>query len=727
MLSCKLQSLTWNSDGQLETPRALSRFPVHPNDSGYLTSGSESASGPRSPGFIKSARSHHKVGSSQQHTALQNGPARRPGLAPLALNNERIRSNSESVLQATQSNRTKRMGIIPKKHTDLDALDESRVHRNSFHLRGQSHSSALRNVIQAADYTEEDANRSNNKQNGTFVRRLSSVPEQRQQISSGDDVIESAKGVLYSLHLVQPYLSSMVRLVKDNRSKRSSLDRYQRQASVQLGHLDQSLHDLSVTVNKSNNAKRAARKTVCKATRACIVVYGNIAGLLLENVKQLVVDGDPKYIRTLMLLLYGSLNEERNARRRLVSKRGAPKNSLGHLPDIQQSTKEPSTVTRDDALTPTQEHPKTGRRWVNDDDGHQSLNHTNLAAVLGSQRSPPVSSTASSRANSRSNSRVGFHYNSTTSSFVSTPKSGESFGGSLLVPRSRSGSVTVNLERSRQAQIEQDQFERIYITLNKAAEQGLQVIPYLEPRFLDNLERARKQYAPLEIRTLWTTIVSRTRLCGEMSDSLKRRLQHLKLNDTEARNAPDFWRLAVRFVDTYGNLLASLREARQLNQIDPDLRHRLRPVHKSTIEAGTLIKNSPWNKHTTESQPPSQIHSRAPTPVQNGYPPPQMQTQTMPPPVPNSNTANYQGPNHRRANGSNGSATGSTTSPYNTSVPATPLSAALGPAAQATVPSTPASGGGSMAGVFEGNVFQRADNLLLQGQTPVFRRQVGAP
>ncbi|KAL9629387.1 MAG: hypothetical protein Q9164_006903, partial [Protoblastenia rupestris] len=83
---------------------------------------------------------------------------------------------------------------------------------------------------------------------------------------------------------------------------------------------------------------------------------------------------------------------------------------------------------------------------------------------------------------------------------------------------------------------------------------------------------------------------------------------------------------------------------------------------------------------------------------------------------------------HRRtANGSNGSVTAPTTSPFNTTVPATPLSAALGPAAQATVPTTPASGGGSMAGMFEGNVFQRADNLLLQGQTLVFRRPGGAP
>ena len=699
---------------------------MHPNDSGYLTSGSESASGPRSPAFIKSARSHQRV-ASNQYNALQNAVPRRPGLAPLALNSERNRSNSESVLQVTQSNKSKRMGMVSKKHTELDAPDETRAHRNSYHLRGQSHSSALRNVVRPGDYSEGDATSPNGSQRGTFIRRLSSVPEQRQQLNMRDDLIEGAKGVLYSLHLVQPYLSSLVTLVKDNESKRSSLERYQYQASVQLEHLDQSLHDFGGTACKSKNVKRVARKIVCKATRACIVVYGNIAGLLLRNVGQLIRDGDPKYIRTLMLLLYGSYNEERNARRRLASKQRAPQDTLKSLASTKQAPEKPSRVNRDDALTPTQEHPKTRRRWKNDSIGQQTLNHANLAAVFSSQRSNPSYSTASSRANSRSNSRAGFYNSSTTNSVVSTPKSGDSFGGSLLVPRSRSGSVAVNPERARQAQIEQDHFEKIYITLNRAAEQGLQVIPYLEPRFLDSLERSRKQYTPLDIRNLWTTIVSRTRLCGDMSESLKRRLQHLKLNDADARNAPDFWRLAMRFVDTYGNLLASLREARQLNQIDPDLRHRLRPVHRSTCDAGILIKNSPWNRFTTESQPPSRVHSRPPTPVQTGYPTTHVQTQMMPPPLPTPTTATHQGHQRGRTNGSNGSIAGSSTSPFTPSVPATPLSAALGPAVQATVPSTPASGGGSMAGMFEGNVFQRADNLLLQGQTLVFRRPGGAP
>jgi hypothetical protein len=55
---------------------------------------------------------------------------------------------------------------------------------------------------------------------------------------------------------------------------------------------------------------------------------------------------------------------------------------------------------------------------------------------------------------------------------------------------------------------------------------------------------------------------------------------------------------------------------------------------------------------------------------------------------------------------------------YITPVPATPLSAALGAAAQATVPNTPnqvpPGPGGQHTGPFAGNVFERADRLLQQ-------------
>jgi hypothetical protein len=63
-------------------------------------------------------------------------------------------------------------------------------------------------------------------------------------------------------------------------------------------------------------------------------------------------------------------------------------------------------------------------------------------------------------------------------------------------------------------------------------------------------------------------------------------------------------------------------------------------------------------------------------------------------------------------------AAASNSSPYMASLPPTPLSAALGPAAQATVPlatastTTTTTASASRNGLFSGNVFERADSLL---------------
>ena len=724
-------------DAPLETPRALSRFPVHPNDSGYLTSGSESAAAPRSPGFSKPSRSHHRMNSSQFSASQHNGP-RRPGLAPLALGNERNRSNSESVLQATQNNKSKRMGMVKKKQTELEVLEETRANRNSFHLRGQSHSSALKNVTLAGDPDSGNEVSRYSGQKGTFLRPLSSVPEQKQPTNVYNATLEGAKGVLYSLHLIQPYLAPLVSLTKNNKSRRSSLEGFR----LQLEHLDQSVlgYNSAASIGKP---PRLTRTRVCSATRASIDVYMEVAGILLDNLDYIVSSADPKHVRTLMLMLYGSWNEQRNARRQLAVKTNAPKNTLKSLRSAQEDTSKSLRsahetsrelqLNRDDALTPTQDYPKPERRWRNGSNGSNGtngqhpFNQLNLASMMSSQRTTPSHSNFSSRSVSRSNSRAGFNYSSIVNPVAGTPRSGDTFASAgAFLPRSRNGSISIYPDRVRQADPERQQFERILAMLDSAVSQGLQLLPSLEATSHKKLDTARRQWQPMDMQNLWTIILDRVRTCAELSKSLKRRLQYARVPNPEVRTSPDLWQLQTRFVDSYTNLLGTLREAQSLNQVDPELRNQLRPIHKTMKEVSSLIKASPWDPLTKPSRSPSIVSSRAPTPVQHGYPmPPPIQTQMMPPPpIPPPSMSTHQHYQHRRPNGSGESATSSVTSPNNGSVPATPLSAALGPAAQATIPSTPATAG-SMSHIFSGNVFQRADNLL-QGQT-MFKRPSGVP
>ena len=121
-------------------------------------------------------------------------------------------------------------------------------------------------------------------------------------------------------------------------------------------------------------------------------------------------------------------------------------------------------------------------------------------------------------------------------------------------------------------------------------------------------------------------------------------------------------------LQTYTDLVVRVKEAKaSTNLLPTEVILILRPLQKAIKETSQLIQNSPW-----------------------------------------SFLAGPQGP-------SNGLATGSSyiaRSPASQiPLPMTPQSAALGPAVQATVPSTP----GSAYPMFRGDVFQRADYLAMNG------------
>ena len=588
------------------------------------------------------------------------------------------------------------MGMVPKKQADLAVLDETRANRISYHLRGQSHGSALRQGILADDISPSSMNslHGSEDQRGMLARPLSSLPRQKQDLPR-TRFIEAAKGILYALSLVHQHLGVLFPVIKEGKSKRSSLERIFHNAAIRIEHLDQELSKCMRDAAQGLEFTDASRKAVRQATHACILTHQPIAQLTTRSIGQLAQDADPKYIRTLMLLLYGSINEVYNSNLIAGRERPAKKAQKVKVQQVTQISAVASKVevsrNRDDSLTPTRERPKPERRWRNGTSILQLSSQSEFQTALGTQTAVPLYFNG----RSRSNSRVGMLHSSTSSSVVSTPRSGESFSSARLATRSRSGSVTMTPEQARIEKEQRVHFEQIFVILRKSADQGLQIIPQLQPFFTDAAEASQRQYTHEKIRELWSTLVNRNRTCLSMSEKLKKRLSIIKLNDPEARNARDFWRLVKDFVDSYSSLLASLREARKLNLVPSDMRHQVRPVHKFATEAATLITNSPWNRLTFEAEPRTQPPSRAPTPAPNGF-------------------------QAHRTRGSGASNAASSSSPYTPSVPATPLSAALGPAAQATVPATPASA--SLNRSFEGDVFQRADSLLSLQNTMYHRR-----
>ncbi len=703
-----IANVYFSDDGPLETPRALSRFPVQPQYS-HSTSGSESASDLRSPLIAKPllpTRSHSRVPSSQ-YNALQMATPRRPALAPLALGNERNRSNSESIIQSTHNNRTKRNGLIGKKHSDLGVLDETRSNRNSHHFRGQSHGSALRTGVQVGDSSPSASPSGGEHQRSVFVRRLASLPEKKRDFQPIDHLIGGAKGALYSVNMIHPIASTLASVIKDGKPKRSSVERDFHSALMHIERLDQELFRLDSISNDGGKPEQQFRRAVVQATHDCVVAHQQVTALLLRVARHLVKECDQRYVRTFMLTFYGSMNEMINASKTLgvrASINRLPKDTIQRVSTINEVTSEGEhTYISDRSMTPTQRR-KPERRLNPGSKPQQPISHT-IHAPVGAQNVVPLYANGRSRSNSRAR-----HFpSSASSSVVNTPRSGESFSGANLVARSRSSSINFTAEQARAEKQEAAQFEKIFYILLKSVEEGHGIVSHLHSEFSQALGAADKLYANTRVRDHWAILTNSTIHCLGLTEALKASLSNVMLNDREARNVRDFWRLTKSYLDSHSNLLVVIKEAIKTNLVESSLRYQLRPVHTSIREITRLIATSPWSRLTFDVDPQA-------TPQAT----PQVQTQ-----LPALN--GYQ---HRTC-GSGGSSAGGT-SPYPANVPATPLSAALGPAAQATVPAPPPTPAGNMPPTpgtasfersFEGDIFQRADTYQSLQQTMIPRRQ----
>lgn len=565
------------------------------------------------------------------------------------------------------------MGMVPRRNFDLGTVDETRTNRFSHHYRGLSHGSVLRdkhsNGIRHGSTNPASPSLGDRHAN-TFVRRLSSLPEHKRESHHPNNIVEAAKGILWSLYQVHPLVATLTNVVEEGASKRSSLERVYYNASTHLEYLDKQLHVYDSISDANKEERLRSNGNVRNACRACVMAFQQIGSLLLHSVPQLVSDGDPRCIRTLLLLIYGSLVEARNACLNLGVSITDINNSKDQRPAVFAAPEERLQLMRDRSATPTRDRPNGLRRLRSATTAQQSNSYGHYNTVINAHSAVPLYVNGRSRSNSRTSTLS----NSAANSVVNTPHS-ETFAAMGMAASQSSNSHTPRIfDDSQQDAL----FGKIFLTLKESVGHGLQACPAVILQFTKCFEVAQNGYAGKEIVNLWSRLISRSRFCLEMCEVLELRLSTIRLG---ARNDRDFWRLCIRFINSFVKLLSGIREAKVLDLVPLNIIQTLRPVQKTSRAAFLYINSSPWVGFVSDGAPAM--------PAFNG---------------------------HRRGSGS-----GASYSPYNTSVPATPLSAALGPAAQATVPSTPASAT-SLDRSFQGDVFQRADSLLSMQQTMLYRR-----
>lgn len=684
------------SDAVLETPKPVkrglnSRFPVIPSTG-------DGASGPRSPSLSRPPpipiKSHYRIASGQ--TSYQSGVLQRPGINHIPAN-ERIRSNSEGIIQASIAARSKRMGVVNRKNTDLGTLDETLPYRNS-HFRGLSHGSLLKTRPSGAAVSGNSSSPSSPKERRRlrdgFVNRMSSLPEHKGEKETPDPIIEGAKGILFALFQVQSHVSALINVIKRDDSRRNSLEIVFYNASTHVDRLNEALE--GVESPEDTDVAKLSNETVRRECETCIMAYTHVAMQLRNSLDKIIANGDARYVRSLMLMVYGGVCELRNACMGLGVPLGTRKRVSSTKLPIPEINKESASVTSDrfpgPTMTPKRDRAPSVRRFRSDTtiQRPQFANGPipgpgNFQSTVSSPGFAPPSFSFGSRSRSSSRSNL---INTSVPSSLATPRSGESFPPipSSVVPRINPMTGLDEIEEERI-------FEKIFHQLTAAYTAALQALPLARRQFMRCLEVAEHAREPQGIQMLWNNLIRRCRVCLEVSEALGLRLSNMKVKEPGGgmRNQREFWQLCKTFMHSFVDLVTDMREIRSMQLLPPDIVIILRPVQRASREAGRLIEASPW----------SYLADMA---ANNG--------------TGNMYGTPLQGQHQGSVSNPSGFGMGS---PPSLPLPATPLSAALGPAAQATVPSTPASAYSDK--FFEGDVFQRADSLLsMPNQAPFFRR-----
>jgi hypothetical protein len=613
-----------------DTPRlplkraASGRFPIKVN--GTDVPDMRSPSGGARPPPIPT-RSHYR-GLSQQSTTI-----RRPGVMPLTIGNvnERLRSNSESILRTDrpESSRQRRMGIVSKRPSELGTLDETQANNRFSHYRGLSHGSAMQGTVlnskSPATPTEQYPQRP------IYVRRLSILPERRRESKIFDPVIEAAKGILYSVFQIHPMIQMLMSLTSDGSAKRSSLELVFYNTNSHVEELEQEIQKHDSALLEDNYSSRE-NENVHRACQTLVSAYGHVCTLLADNIDTFVNNGDARYIRTLLMLLYNSIMELRVTLSTVTAQ----------APPVQP----PDTdfARSSDTIKPRLRQPPLTIQPVD-----------NKPVIVAAPRSR-----SGTMAHNPSNLRVAVDPPSafingnggrrTAALGSATPRSGESFGWS--------NDRSVDLDFSD----EDAQFEKIFLSLQKSADVVLRTLPNFNMQLAGGLRNAMNQGAPSGLVRDWKRLVAMCNDAIQQTEFLKDRLSVMKLKEPGVRTQGNFWQLCNNFILSWTNLVTDIKYGITNIPLPMDTRVRLRPIQRSMKETSNTIMQSPWSHLFISSE-----------------------------------------------NGNSG-ALFNTSVPPTPQLPITPQTAALGPAMQATVPTTPQSA--SFASAFHGSVFDRADALM---------------
>ncbi|KAF2872433.1 RAM signaling pathway protein-domain-containing protein [Massariosphaeria phaeospora] len=653
------------------------RFPVKPSIHNL-----DGFNGDRldSPGMAPPipTRSHHRV-----QSQTNNGLSRKPIISPLILTNgsiERNRSQSEGAGSA--SHRQKRRGIYTNKNSDLGPVEEL---RRANHIRVFS-SGDLAPANGTTNGISGPMTSGSYADTGTLRNRrpLSDVREHNRGSRAPDIVVEAAKNFLYSISQLHDSISHMMRSIKRTDRTKDGLHRkedfYRRYSATYLNvrALNQLLQRFeTLTEEDEEDAQKLSQHIYLYALR-CLHLFMSISLSIAENRVEIIQKADPRIMRTFLFLSQGSLIEMRNA----CSILGAEFKE--HLMVARRPNGTNISAT-------ARQRPLRVKRFPGTSPPQRNGQHHMPPTVI---------------LHSNEHSRT----NTMNSLPTATPRSGESFS-TLATVNPRTNVLTTSFDEAD----EDAQFDRVYSKLRIACDACRTSIPQIAKLLKNRFEVLRREIDSEHPRLkVLAALVDKCTEVQEMTMPLSNRLSQMQLKDSYTRSLPDFWLQCMSFIKAWGELaMTSTTEGREMGLLSSEVKQLMKPLHKTVKDASLAINASPWSHLTSNSighmgppslstlttipHPPRFPNKSSMAAITNGI--------SYPGPINTSISSIYAQPNYSVTSiGSQGSAG------YNTSVPPTPLSAALGAAITATMPNTPNHPPVAPLSTF--NVFERADRLL---------------
>ena len=575
-----------NDDG--ETPRLLTRrvgmgrFPIKVNSIGAPSHRSPTSRPPPIPPMSHSRRlSQHRSGVRQPESSLSSS----------RIVNEKLWSNSKILqvpLGEVPEKRTRRVGTVSKKAPGLQVLPETQFHNQHryHHYRGLSYSSALADGRRSRSLTSPASPMEPSVDRPLYVRQLSIMPITHHDHPVLDPILEVAQGILYSVFQIHWIIQVLANLTNGGTTKRSSLEMIVYNTNIYLEKLEEEVQKHCHASQRTLGPRE--KENLQEACRAVLNAYGQICSNFTSNIDLILDNGDQRYCRTFLLLLYSSIIELHLTIRPPITGKAA---------------------THD-----------TTRPYSSSDSSRQTLKTTELT---GSTKSHSSTSNQQGVANIQTPDMDRIQH--ATSSLSAITDSQKSFA----TLSSTSGGDT-ELDSN-----EDGLFERLFLTFQTSSKLVLQILPRLYSQIIQDLKGTGQQrFTSKDVQHL-KSLVSQCSTVMQQAETLSDALPSVRLSGPSLGVDAPFWRRCNSFIASWANFGTQIKICRHITTLSRDVRDGLPRIQRLVKESTDLMIL--WSRQWSLSHP---THSP----------------------------------------------TGLTYQPENPGpAPVTPLSAALGPAAQATV------------------------------------------